>query len=77
VKTKLTLYVEESAVKRGKAWARRRRIPLSSVVEAHLNRLPAEGDGERFLAKWDGAFKIDSGSLKDERAAAIAAKHMR
>jgi len=77
VKTKLTLYVEETAVKKGKAWARRRKIPLSSIVEDHLNRLPTAGEGERFLAKWQGAFKVEPDALKDERAAAIAAKHMR
>jgi hypothetical protein len=77
MKTKLTLYVDKSAVKRGKLWARRRKIPLSRVVENHLNRLTASDAGERFLAKWQGAFKLKPSSLKDERVAAIVAKHMR
>ena len=77
MKTKLTLYVDKAAVKRGKAWARRRKIPLSRVVESHLNRLTAPDAGERFLAKWQGAFKLDSAALKDERVAAIMAKHVR
>ena len=47
MKTKLTLYVDQAAVKRGKLWARRRKIPLSRVVESHLNRLTAADAGER------------------------------
>ncbi len=31
MKTKLTLYVDKAAVKRGKVWARRRNVPLSGV----------------------------------------------
>lgn len=77
MKTKLTLYVDKAAVKRGKLWARRRKVPLSRVVENHLNRLTAADAGERFLAKWQGAFKLDPAALKDERVAAIVAKHMR
>ena len=67
MKTKLTLYVDKAAVKRGKLWARRRNIPLSQVVERHLNRLAAPDAGERFLAKWQGAFKLDPAALKDKR----------
>lgn len=37
----------------------------------------AANAGERFLAKWQGAFKIDPAALKDERIAAIMAKHVR
>jgi hypothetical protein len=77
MKTKLTLYVDRAAVKRGKQWARRRNVPLSLIVENHLNRLTAPDAGERFLAKWQGAFKLDAAALKDERVAAIVAKHMR
>ncbi|WP_172830199.1 DUF6364 family protein [Opitutus sp. GAS368] len=77
MKTKLTLYVDKAAVKRGKLWARRRKVPLSWVVENHLNRLTAADAGERFLDKWQGAFKLDPTALKDERVAAIVAKHMR
>jgi hypothetical protein len=77
MKTKLTLYVDKAAVKRGKLWARRRKIPLSRVVENHLNRLAAPDAGDRFVAKWQGAFKLDASALKDERVAAIVAKHMR
>ena len=77
MKTKLTLYVDKAAIKRGKVWARRRKVPLSHVVESHLNRLTAADAGDRFLAKWQGAFKLDPAVLKDERVAAIVAKHMR
>jgi hypothetical protein len=77
MKTKLTLYVDQAAVRRGKLWARRRGIPLSRVVEDHLRRLAAPDAGERFLAKWRGAFKFNPESLKDERVAAIVAKHLR
>jgi len=77
MKTKLTLYVDKAAVARGKLWARRRKVPLSRVVENHLNRLTSAEAGERFLAKWQGAFKLDPAALKDERVAAIVAKHMR
>ena len=77
MKTKLTLYVDQAAVQRGKRWARRRNVPLSRIVENHLNRLTAPDAGERFLAKWQGAFKLDAAALKDERVAAIVAKHMR
>jgi Family of unknown function (DUF6364) len=78
MKTKLTLYVDRATVKRGKLWARRRKLPLSQVVEAHLDRLTSTPDaGERFLNKWQGAFKLTPEMLKDERIAAIAAKHVR
>ena len=77
MKTKLTLYVDKAAVKRGKRWARLHKVPLSRVVEIHLNRLAAPDAGERFLAKWQGAFKLDPEALKDERVAAIVAKHVR
>ena len=77
MKTKLTLYVDLAAVKRGKSWARRRKIPLSRVVEDHLNRLVAADAGERFLAKWQGRFTLPAGIEKDPRAAAILAKHVR
>ncbi len=77
MKTKLTLYVDQTAVRRGKLWAKRRGIPLSRVVEDHLNRLATPDAGERFLTKWQGAFTIDPASLKDERVAAIMAKHVR
>jgi hypothetical protein len=77
MKTKLTLYVDHAAIKRGKVWARRRKIPLSRVVEDHLNRLGTADAGERFLAKWQGAVKFDPAALRDERASAIAAKHLK
>lgn len=77
MKTKLTLYVDRAAVKQGKSWARRRRIPLSRVVEDHLNRLTGADAGERFLAKWQGKFTLPAGIEKDPRAAAIIAKHVR
>ena len=77
MKTKLTLYVEKAAVKQGKIWARRRKIPLSRVVEEHLNRLVATDAGERFLAKWQGKFTLSADAAKDPRAAAIIAKHVR
>ena len=38
---------------------------------------PAADAGERFLAKWQGAFKIDLAALNDERIASIMAKHVR
>ena len=53
------------AVTRSKPSARRQMVPLSRVGENHPSR------------KWQGAFKIDPAALKDERVAAIAAKHMR
>ncbi len=77
MKTKLTLYVEKAAVKQGKIWARRRKIPLSRVVEEHLSRLVAADAGERFLAKWQGKFTLSADAAKDPRAAAILAKHVR
>ena len=77
MKIKLTLSVDQGAVRRGKLWAKRRGIPLSRVVEDHLNRLAAPDAGERFLTKWQGAFTLDPAALKDERVAAIMAKHGR
>jgi hypothetical protein len=77
MKTKLTLSVDRAAVRRGKLWARRRNIPLSRVVEDHLNRLVAADAGERFLAKWQGKFTLSADAAKDPRVAAILAKHVR
>ena len=80
MKTKLTLSVSAKSVQRAKAVARRRGVPLSRLVEEHFDRLaPAAGkhDSEAFFARWQGAFKIDPAALKDERVAAIMAKHVR
>jgi hypothetical protein len=52
-------------------------VPLSRVGENHPSRPTSAEAGERFFTKWQGAFKIDPAALKDERVAAIAAKHMR
>ena len=80
MKTKLTLSVSAKSVQRAKAVARRRGVPLSRLVEEHFDRLaPASGkhDSEAFFARWQGAFKIDPTAIKDERVAAIMAKHVR
>ena len=77
MKTKLTLYVDAATIKRGKSWARRRKIPLSRVVEAHLNGLGQADAGERFLARWRHQFTLPAGIKDDPRAAAILAKHAR
>lgn len=77
MKTKLTLSISAKAVQRAKAVARRRGVPLSRLVEEHFDRLAPVDAGERFLAKWQGAFKLNPAALKDERVAAIMAKHMR
>lgn len=80
MKTKLTLSVSAKSVQRAKAVARSRGVPLSRLVEEHFDRLaPASGkhDSEAFFARWQGAFKIDPTALKDERVAAIMAKHVR
>lgn len=77
MKSKLTLYVEEDAVRRGKLWARRQGVPLSRVVEAHLNALGEADVAETFLARWQGAFTVNPSVSDDPRAAAILAKHVR
>lgn len=77
MKTKLTLSIDAAAIKRAKAVARRRGIALSQLVEEHFDRLANHDAGQRFLDKWQGAFRIDPESLKDERVAAIVAKHVR
>ncbi len=80
MKTKLTLSVSAEAVRRAKAAARRRGVPLSQLVEEHFNRLaPADArlGNEAFFARWQGALKIDPAALKDGRVAAIMAKHVR
>jgi hypothetical protein len=77
MKTKLTLYVEQSAVQRGKTWARRRKIPLSRIVEDQFNRLALADAGERFLARWRGKFTLPADIRADPRAAAVLAKHAR
>ncbi len=38
---------------------------------------PTADAAERFLAKWQGAFKLNPAALRDERVAAIMAKHVR
>lgn len=80
MKTKLTLSINAASVRRAKTAARRRGVALSQLVEEHFDRLAPRGgrqDSEAFFAKWQGAFKIDPASLKDERVAAIMAKHVR
>ena len=80
VKTKLTLSVSAKSIRRAKSVARRRGVPLSRLVEEHFDRLaPAGGkhDSADFFARWQGAFKLRPDSLKDERVAAIVAKHVR
>lgn len=79
MKTKLTLSIGAKSVQRAKAVARRRGVPLSTLVEEHFNRLAsADGrDSEAFFKRWQGAFKVDPASRKDERVDAIMAKHVR
>ena len=75
----LTLSVRAKSSQRAKAVARHRGVPLSRPVEEYFDRLvPAAGqhDREAFFARWQGAFKIDPAALKDERVAAIMAKHV-
>ena len=74
-----TLSVRAKSSQRAKAVARNRGVPLSRPVEEYFDRLaPAAGqhDSEAFFARWQGAFKIDPAALKDERVAAIMAKHV-
>lgn len=80
MKTKLTLSVSAKSVQRAKAVARHRGVPLSRLVEEHFDRLaPAAGkhDSAEFFKRWLGAVKLDPAALKDERVAAIMAKHVR
>jgi len=80
MKTKLTLSISGKSVQRAKAAARRRGVPLSRLVEEHFDRLaPAGGrhDSAEFFSRWQGAFKLTPAALKDDRVAAIAAKHLR
>ena len=77
MKPKLTPTMGKVAVTRSKPSARRQMVPLSRVGENHPSRPTSAEAGERFFTKWPGAFKIDPAALKDERVAAIAAKHMR
>ena len=75
----LTLAVRAKSSQRAKAVARHRGVPLSRPVEEYFDRLaPAAGQhaSEAFFAWWQGAFKIDPAALKDERVAAIMAKHV-
>lgn len=77
MKVKLTLYVEEDAVRRGKGWARQREISLSRVVEEHLVRLDEPKLGESFANRWQGVFRMPEAVDLDPRAAAIRDKHLR
>lgn len=80
MKTKLTLSVSAKSVQRAKAVARRRGVPLSRLVEEHFDRLAPSGgrsDSDEFFKRWQGAIKLDPAALKDERIAAIVAKHVR
>jgi hypothetical protein len=77
MKAKLTLSISPQAIRRAKAAARRRGVPLSRLVEEHFDRLSTPDAGERFLAKWQGAFRLPDGIDQDPRAAAIIAKHIR
>jgi hypothetical protein len=53
MKTKLTLSVEETVVRRSKEHAARRGTSLSQFVEDLLERELAEGE-EDFVEKWGG-----------------------
>lgn len=80
MKTKLALSVSAQSSQRAKTAARRRVVPLFQVVDENVDRLDPTSDkvdGEVFLKRWQGAFKLSPESLKDERVAAIIAKHMR
>ena len=75
----LTRSVRAKSSQGATAVARHRGVPLSRPVEEYFDRLaPAAGqhDSEAFFARWQGAFKIDPAALKDERLAAIMAKHV-
>jgi hypothetical protein len=80
MKTKLTLSVSAKSVQWAKTAARLRGVPLSRLVEEHFDRLaPAAGphDSEAFFDRWQGAFTLPPAGLKDQRMAAIRAKHVR
>lgn len=80
MKTKLTLSVDARTVQRAKAAARQRGVPLSRLVEEHFERMAAPGgrhDSATFFTRWRGAFRLKDSRRRDERAAAIAAKHLR
>ena len=78
MKTKLTLYVEEPVVEQAKAYAKRRKVALSGLVEEHLRSL-GRNQSRSFADRWRGKFRSpDLGELEsDPRLADIAAKHVK
>jgi len=74
MKTKLTLSVEESTIKRSKEHAARHGTSLSQFVEDLLNKELAEGE-EDFVEKWAGKLVLREERAGDPRYEYLKRKH--
>ena len=63
MKDNLTLMINGAASNRAKAFARKEKTSLSQLVESQFNRL----EGESFVEKWQGQFKLPKPDPKDHR----------
>jgi len=57
MKTKLTITIDEKLLPRAKAWARRRNVSLSEVIETALRDLSESADATSFASRWRGRFR--------------------
>ena len=73
MKRKLTITVDGELLPRAKQYARSRGVSLSSLIEALLREIAAEGTPS-FASRWRGRF--EAARRKDGRYEALARKYL-
>lgn len=72
MKEKLTLTVDQAAIARAKAYAKKEKTSLSQLVERQFNQLGSES----FVEKWRGQFKLPKPDPKDARLTYLLKKYV-
>jgi Family of unknown function (DUF6364) len=72
VKGILTLTIDGKAIAKAKAFAKRQKTSLSRMVEEQFDRL----DGESFVEKWYGKFKVPAANPRDPRLMYLLRKYV-
>jgi hypothetical protein len=72
MKEKLTLTIDDKAIARARAFAKRERTSLSKIVERQFNQLGTQS----FVEKWRGQFKEPRPDPSDPRLTYLLRKYV-
>jgi len=72
MKEKLTLTIDDKAIARARAFAKRERTSLSKIIERQFNQLGAQS----FVQKWRGQFKEPRPDPFDPRLTYLLRKYV-